>query len=143
MDSLFSRRFGKTFARIFGSALVHGIYATDSRRLSVRAAFPGIWDAEERGRGSIVRGFLLPGKKAKTNVEENYDLGNTLNMMRGVSVYSFKDGMETLTKAMEDALLASKNVEILSNTSVSGLKCLEDLSFEVSRNIIFFHFFLT
>lgn len=55
VDSFLTRQFGETFARRFGSASVHGMYATDFRKLSVRAAFPTIWDVEERGRGSITR----------------------------------------------------------------------------------------
>ncbi|KAF8905195.1 hypothetical protein CPB84DRAFT_1771826 [Gymnopilus junonius] len=129
IDSLFSRRFGETFARTFGSALVHGIYATDSRKLSVRAAFPTIWEAEERGRGSIVRGLLMPAKRKK--LEEKYSLGNTTSLMRGISVYSFKNGMETLTKALEKSLLSSNNVSIMTNTHLSGLKKSEDRSIEV------------
>ncbi|KDR79937.1 hypothetical protein GALMADRAFT_208198 [Galerina marginata CBS 339.88] len=132
VDSLFSRRFGETFARTFGSALVHGIYATDSRSLSIRAAFPSVWEAEERGRGSIVRGFLMPFKKKKS--EDRYDIGNVLEMMRDVSVYSFRDGMETLTKALEDSLLSSTNVIVLKNTRVSSLNLLEDKSMEISHS---------
>ncbi|KDR79922.1 hypothetical protein GALMADRAFT_1169668 [Galerina marginata CBS 339.88] len=132
VDSLFTRRFGETFARTFGSALVHGIYATNSRSLSVRAAFPSVWDAEEKGHGSIVRGFLLPGKKKTT--EDDYELGNTLEMMGDVSVYSFKDGMETLTKALQKSLLSTRNVSVINNTHVSNLRLLEDQSFEISHS---------
>lgn len=56
--SFLSRRFGDAFANKFGSALVHGIYATDSRRLSIRAAFPSLWKFEEKGRGRVVMGVL-------------------------------------------------------------------------------------
>lgn len=118
VDSFFTRRFGATFARTFGSALVHGIYAADSRKLSVRAAFPAIIDAEQRGMGSMVRGMLVPNKK---KAEEPYELGKIEEMMRGVSVYSFRDGMETLTRALEAALRAAPNVEILPGTHISSL----------------------
>ncbi|KAF8954755.1 protoporphyrinogen oxidase [Flammula alnicola] len=130
VDAFLSRRFGETFARMFGSALVHGIYAADSRKLSIRAAFPSVWKAEERGCGSMVRGLLMPGKTRKKD-EEVYDLGRTLDMMHGVSVYSFRDGMETLTKALEDHLRSALNVSILENTAISGFKQLQDRSFEI------------
>jgi len=39
--------------------MVHGIYAADSRNLSVRSAFPFLWEAEKR-RGSVV-GALFRG----------------------------------------------------------------------------------
>ncbi|KAH9478720.1 Protoporphyrinogen oxidase [Psilocybe cubensis] len=134
VDSFFTRRLGETFARVFGSALVHGIYATDSRKLSVRAAFPSIWEAEERGRGSIVRGFLTPKKKKDLAEEETYDLGDVPEIMRGISVYSFRDGMETLTKAMERNLETTPNVGITKNAHVSSLKLLEDQEVEVAHS---------
>ena len=135
VDSFLTRRFGETFARVFGSALVHGIYATDSRKLSVRAAFPSMWDAEERGRGSLVLGLLVPGRAPKAE-EEKYELGRTLEMMDGVSVYSFRDGMETLTKALEERLRSAANVSILMDTRISGIKMLENQLLEV-RTLLF------
>ncbi|TFY70988.1 hypothetical protein EVG20_g2019 [Dentipellis fragilis] len=60
VDAFFTRRFGEQFARVMGSALVHGIYGADSRKLSVRAAFPSMWAAEEVGRGSVVWGEMGP-----------------------------------------------------------------------------------
>jgi oxygen-dependent protoporphyrinogen oxidase len=44
VDLFLTRRVDETFAPGFGSALVYGIYATESRKLSVWAAFPSIWD---------------------------------------------------------------------------------------------------
>ena len=130
LDAFLSRRFGPTFARIFGSALVHGVYASDSRMLSVRAAFPILWQAEERGRGSVVRGFLTSTGKRKDE-NEGYELGRVADLMHGKSVYSFKDGMETLTTAIEEHLDASPNVRIYKNAEVSGIKSLQDHSIEV------------
>ncbi|KAF8905181.1 hypothetical protein CPB84DRAFT_1771770 [Gymnopilus junonius] len=125
--SVFSS-FGETFARTFGSALVHGIYATDSRKLSVRAAFPTIWEAEERGRGSIVRGLLMP---AREEVRRKVQPWKHYQSNACISVYSFKNGMETLTKALEKSLLSSNNVSIMTNTHLSGLKKSEDRSIEI------------
>ena len=141
VDSFLSRRFGESFARIFGSALVHGIYATDSRNLSVRAAFPILWEAEERGRGSVIRGFLFPHKRRSD--EETYDLGRTLELMHHVSVYSFKDGMQSLTNALETRLLATKNVDIVKDTMISNLEMLIDGSLKVISYMSFspLHFF--
>ncbi|CAA7264307.1 unnamed protein product [Cyclocybe aegerita] len=119
LDSFLSRRFGETFARTFGSALVHGVYASDSRKLSVRAAFPSLWEAENRG-GSVVRGFLIPSR-TKT-LDDDYALGTMVDRMRGVSVFSFRDGMTTLTDALEARLRTTSNVTILSGTNVTAMK---------------------
>jgi len=93
-----------------------------------------MWDAEERGRGSLVRGLLVPGREPKAE-EEKYELGRTLEMMDGVSVYSFRDGMETLTKALEERLRSAANVSILVGTRISGIKMLENQLLEV-RNFV-------
>jgi oxygen-dependent protoporphyrinogen oxidase len=131
LDAFMTRRFGESFARTFGSALVHGIYATDSRNLSVRAAFPSLWAAEERGWGSVVRGFLRPSVSDLSL--QNYDLGETPQLMRGVSVYSFRDGMQAITDALEHQLSEHPNVHILRNTSVTSLQLNQDKIFQVRR----------
>jgi oxygen-dependent protoporphyrinogen oxidase len=134
VDSFLSRRFGETFAQIFGSALVHGTYGTDSRNLSVRAVFPILWEAEERGWGSVVRGFLLPGKQKSDG--DTYDLGRTLELMHEVSVFSFKNRLQSLTNAMETRLLATKNVDIIKDTIISNLEMLADGSLKLISCVI-------
>jgi len=126
VESFLSRRFGPDFARTFGSALVHGIYAADARRLSMRAAFPSLMEMTARGKGSVVRGALSMslgrrGLDAKSTIEQ-YDLGEVKNMMDGVSVYSFKEGMSTLTNALEEALARSNNVEIAKDAEVGRIR---------------------
>lgn len=116
VDSFLRRRFGEDFAQIFGSALIHGIYASDSRQISIRSAFPTMWDAAERGWGSIIRGSLVPPKKA---IQQDYDAGSVAQMMSQASVFSFRDGLQTLTDAMEHYLAKQSNVEILRNSAVS------------------------
>jgi len=76
------RRFGEPFVRTFGSAMGHGIYATDLRNLSIKAVFPSMWGAEENGGGSVVWGFLKGGKKKE--VKDNYVLGEMETVMKGV-----------------------------------------------------------
>ncbi|KAF9009940.1 hypothetical protein BDQ17DRAFT_1347184 [Cyathus striatus] len=123
LDSFLTRRFGETFAHTFGSALVHGIYAADSRNLSVRTAFPTLWQAEERGKGSVGRGFLMPERKF---TRDAYEMGNIPELMRKVSVYSFKDGMETLSTALGDHLTALPDVEVKLSTKVTQLSVKDD-----------------
>jgi oxygen-dependent protoporphyrinogen oxidase len=133
-DAFMTRRFGEPFARTFGSALVHGIYAADSRKLSVRAAFPSLWTAEERGRGSVVRGMLRPSA-ATLSEKRDYDLGGIPRLLKGASVYSFRDGMQTLTDALEHYLSKQANVRIHCNTGVTLLQLKKDRSFEVRPSL--------
>ncbi|KIK68777.1 hypothetical protein GYMLUDRAFT_36266 [Collybiopsis luxurians FD-317 M1] len=128
MDSFMTRRFGPTFAKVFGSALVHGIYAADSRQLSVRAAFPSLWAMEDRGWGSVVRGALMPSSDPS---QKDYDVGDIIGMMHGISVYSFSDGMGTLTSGLASYLKNQPNVSILCNNSVSSVSVTTEGALEV------------
>ncbi|KAF5383822.1 hypothetical protein D9615_003836 [Tricholomella constricta] len=130
LDSFLSRRFGSEVARVLGSALCHGVYAADARELSVRAAFPALYDLEEQGRGSVVFGVLkamlgFGGSKQKMEKEE-YDLGDVEALMRGVAVYSFRGGIQTLSDALVSALDARTNLEICSGEGVSRIEMRED-----------------
>ncbi|KAF9051632.1 hypothetical protein BJ165DRAFT_1365252 [Panaeolus papilionaceus] len=143
-DALLTRRFGPDFARVLGSALVHGIYASDSRQLSVQSAFPSLWELEDAGRGSVARGGVVLmlkemmraklNSKTKLKEEEDYDLGNVPELMRGVSVYSFKDGMQTLIKALQADLQKRPNVKIICNTDVRAITKLQPGTFEISHS---------
>ncbi|TFK84861.1 Protoporphyrinogen oxidase [Polyporus arcularius HHB13444] len=119
VDAFLTRHFGAKFARMFGSALVHGIYAADSRILSIRAAFPILCQLERRGRSSVVRGavadtmsFMPQSALSETEATEPYDLGEVPNLMKGVSVYSFREGMQTLTEYMAKHLETRPNVDL-------------------------------
>ncbi|KAF9530183.1 protoporphyrinogen oxidase [Crepidotus variabilis] len=132
VHSLLSRRFGETIALMLGSALVHGVYAADSRRLSVKAAFPILLAAEERGGGSVVRGLLFSSQK-KNQVNESYEFGGLEDYMRNTAVYSFKDGMATLTKAIEDHLMTIPNVNIVKETQILSVNQLDDQSLQITH----------
>ena len=122
VDAFFTRRFGPEFARVFASALVHGIYATDSRKLSLRAAYPVLWNAEAYGGGSVVWGALKPKPKRPTNDSSSYKLGSSLpELMKDAAVYSFKDGLSTLSNALTEALKSRNNVEIRMGDPVSSV----------------------
>ncbi|KAF5369051.1 hypothetical protein D9758_002944 [Tetrapyrgos nigripes] len=130
LDSFMTRRFGASFARLFGSALVHGIYAADSRKLSVRAAFPSLWTAEERGWGSMVRGLLMPGKSSKPQLGD-YELGDIQDMMKGVSVFSFRDGMSTIINALEERVKQNPAVRIVCGATVESLNVNDENCLEI------------
>lgn len=141
VDAFFTRHFGPEFARTFGSALIHGIYATDSRLLSVRAAFGAVCRLEESGNGSVVRGALREmmsslrkrksQRKTADEEAEAYDMGEVAHLMKGVSVYSFRDGMQTLTDAMASRLRQQENVEIIHGDGAASLTKTID-GFQVS-----------
>ena len=120
LDQFLTARLGPELARILGSSIAHGIYAADSRVLSIRAAFPSIWSLARNGRGSIVRGMLAPASSS-VKIADNYELGDVQEIMKTASVYSFKEGMTTLVHALEKALADSSNVQIIRNDHVAAI----------------------
>ncbi|KAH9006090.1 hypothetical protein EDB86DRAFT_680899 [Lactarius hatsudake] len=130
VDAFFARRFGDAFAHTLGSALVHGIYAADSRRLSVRAAFPTLRASERRGNGSVLWGELGPpawfGRAAGAADEEDggWETDGDREWdarIAAAAVLSFREGMETLVRALVTALRGFPNVTLRSDTAVRAI----------------------
>ncbi|THH10335.1 hypothetical protein EW146_g8401 [Bondarzewia mesenterica] len=117
-----------------GSALCHGVYGADSRQLSVRAAFPTLWEAEERGKGSVMWGEIGPGawfgagKRKKVvqakEKEEAWALSEDqefVGRVKKAAVLSFKDGLEQLVTALVEALEKNDRVQLRKGTEVVAL----------------------
>ncbi|KAF8586608.1 Protoporphyrinogen oxidase [Ramaria rubella] len=121
-DSLMSRRFGPEFARVLGSALVHGIYAADSRKLSIRSAMAAVWDAETRGSGSVVKGFYRSRSIGKPAEKEEYEVGELEKFLKDAAVYSFRDGLQSLTDAIKNKLESISRVEIKTDIEVNDIQ---------------------
>jgi oxygen-dependent protoporphyrinogen oxidase len=92
---------------------VSGIYAGDPERLSVRSAFPQLYEAEKTA-GSIVRGMLRLSKSKKGPRERP-------------TLQSFGEGNETLVRALANKLGAA----IFTATRVAGISRQDDGSFDV------------
>ena len=103
---------------------MHGIYAADSRDVSVRSAFAALWDAETRGNGRVVAGML----RSSAPVEQTkvYEIGDVERALQGASVFSFDQGMETLTRQLTSALLTQRNVALETGVHVDTLLPPED-----------------
>lgn len=103
--SFFKRRFGPAAAGV-ASAFVHGIYAADPDKLSVRAAF-GILTAAEKRYGSVVLGMLLG---ARTTAEKEAEkaawasVGQLGQDRAGWSMYALRRGMQSLTDRLEERI---------------------------------------
>jgi oxygen-dependent protoporphyrinogen oxidase len=96
------RKFGDELLNRFVAPFVSGVYAGDPERLSLRAAFPKLHEFEAQ-HGSVLRGAMKsrPAKGAPR-----------------AGLCSFRDGMETLPRAMAARLGNS----LLLETSVAGLR---------------------
>lgn len=104
----FHRRFGPHIAERFADPLTSGIYAGDIRQLSVRSCFPSLYGWEQE-HGSVLRGAF---KKKAPQVP----VSPFIQSIRKGGLFSFKGGMETLTKEIAHQL----DAEILLETMVTG-----------------------
>ncbi|WVR09632.1 protoporphyrinogen oxidase [Kwoniella sp. DSM 27419] len=122
VDSFFRRRFGHVVADNLASAMVHGIYAASSTILSVRAAFPSLWDAEQK-RGSVVAGMLLGTKdkaERQAEEEERRELGSLGVESKKWSLFGLKGGLGSLTDALLKSVLEA-GVEVRHSERVEEL----------------------
>ena len=86
VHDFFVRRFGEDAATYGAGPMVSGVYAGDPRSLSVRSAFPHLWEAEGRS-GSVIRDFLKGGFSFKRNPDGTKAprfRPRTLNLTRGL-----------------------------------------------------------
>ncbi|TBU28062.1 Protoporphyrinogen oxidase [Dichomitus squalens] len=139
VDAFLTRHFGADFAQTFGSALVHGIYAADSRVLSVRSAFSALCQLEESGKGSVTRGAVSEmlsswERDIRGSADAGpYELGNIPELLKGTSVFSFQDGMQSLTDTVVARLAALPHVDIVKGDGVMELsKATDGGGFEVT-----------
>jgi oxygen-dependent protoporphyrinogen oxidase len=102
------RKFGDELLTRLVSPFVSGVYAGDPERLSLRAAFPTIHDYEVQHR-SVLRG-AMKSRPAKGTPR--------------AGLCSFRDGMETLPRAIAsrlgDSLLLETGVEGLRHGKANG-----------------------
>jgi protoporphyrinogen/coproporphyrinogen III oxidase len=80
------RKFGAQLLDRLVAPFVSGIYAGDPERLSLRAAFPQLYEAE-KSAGSVIRGMMWAAKSRKGPRERP-------------TLLSFRNGNETLVQAL-------------------------------------------
>ncbi len=98
------RKFSAELLDKLAGPFISGIYAGDPERLSVRSAFPQVYEAE-KSAGSVIRGMKRAGKTGKDPRERP-------------ALLSFREGNETLIRALQTKLGAAARV----GTEVVGLR---------------------
>jgi protoporphyrinogen/coproporphyrinogen III oxidase len=91
------RKFSETLLDCLVGPFVSGIYAGDPEKLSLRAAFPILYEAE-KASGSLIRGMFKVLKERKARRGNEPREKSTLQ--------TFRDGNETLIRALADNLSA-------------------------------------
>jgi len=107
-----TRRLGKEFLDYAINPFVAGVYAGNPEDLSVKSAFPKLYDLEEKYGGLII-GTIRSMKERKKRPEK---------AKQSAKMFSFKSGMNVLTKALannlgERVLLYSESVSIEKDSS--------------------------
>ncbi|KAF9570834.1 hypothetical protein EC968_001375 [Mortierella alpina] len=121
-----TRRFGKGFSDDLISAMVHGIYAGDVSKLSVRSTFGMLYHLE-KDYGSVAVGLLMGGGAVDTpwdlTLKERIvkSMPDLKDFIDRTSIYSFTDGLEELSKALEKDLIASGRVDFRKKCPVERL----------------------
>lgn len=127
----FERRLGKKMVHNVLSAVVHGIYAGDVYRLSMKSLFPGLFRLEEEA-GSLTAGFLksfsegpkLPLREANFSeiMRQPYPLDKEFKRnFRKASVFTFRNGLQQLVDKLISSLRERHNVTLLPNTAVTSV----------------------
>jgi oxygen-dependent protoporphyrinogen oxidase len=104
--SFVTRRMGPEFLDYGIAALVSGIYAGDPEALSIRYAFPKVWQLEAR-YGSLIGGAIKMSRERKRRGEPRYKS----------RLLSFTNGMETLTRQLAE----TTGARILTETEVTSI----------------------
>lgn len=102
IEDFISRRFGREVLKNIIQPYISGIYAGDVKKLSAGAVFPKLKELEYR-YNSILLGVFLSR--------------NFKHSLKNLTLYSFKEGMETISNELHEKLktkvtLSIKNIEI-------------------------------
>jgi oxygen-dependent protoporphyrinogen oxidase len=84
------RRLGREFLDYAINPFVAGVYAGDPAQLSVRAAFPKLYELEQK-YGGLIKGQIRGARERKKRNEES---------KQSARMFTFRDGMQTLTDTL-------------------------------------------
>ncbi|KAI9593176.1 hypothetical protein BDF19DRAFT_448833 [Syncephalis fuscata] len=129
--SFITRRFSSIVADRMVSAVVSGIYAGNISELSARACFGRLWHAERKHQ-SIIRGLWAMNREPDNAelVDIRRQLLDTTTTSPSIksaiesSVYTFRNGMQTLTDTMARTLqqqYTSDRYRLLLNSAVKSV----------------------
>jgi protoporphyrinogen/coproporphyrinogen III oxidase len=116
--SFFRRRFSKHIAQNFVSALIHGVYAGDYERLSIRSSFLStLWDMETAGKRFMTRPIEEEALSAEIKAGLGLDLLRTAAQSR---MYTFSEGSEMLGRKLRESV--EDKVKIRRDSPVQSIK---------------------
>lgn len=134
--NLLERRFGKRVTDNLCSAIIHGLFAGDMRKLSARALLPGLWEIENRLSAPNGMYNLFSNRKSKVSAEpwakneakmlQDLRLGELKeferNKFKDVSVFNFRGGVGHLTSTITAAVRRMDNVSIKPESKIASIR---------------------
>ena len=128
VGGFFRRRFSAAMADKLVSAILHGIYAGDIDRLSVRTLMPSLWWMEQQYT-SIMKGSILHSLEKRQIMPQN-DLDFFVHLtepelhslVSSTSVYTLEGGIEQLIKGCVETIRSKcPNVTLRHGTRITEL----------------------
>mmetsp|Transcript_7257 Transcript_7257/g.18040 ORF Transcript_7257/g.18040 Transcript_7257/m.18040 type:complete len:477 (-) Transcript_7257:1240-2670(-) len=116
MHSFFKRRMGSFIADKVITAVVSGVWAGDARQLSIKSCMPPLAEMEARS-GSLVLDGVYGIFDKKRPPRPTPPPEHVTKHLKGASVFSFQDGIQTLT----DELYSRVKDSVKLSTRVSSV----------------------
>jgi len=113
LGDFIERRLGKEVLENVTEPLLAGIYAGDTRKLSLQATFPQ-FGAVEREYGSLIKGMNTGRKPVETHTGTKKS-----------AFYTFRGGLQSLTERLEQSL--SDSVQLKLNTGAESINYQDGL----------------
>ena len=142
--SFFARRLDSKVAQNLVSAVLHGIYAGDVEKLSMRSILPSLWDFEGNF-GSVNGGIRKSGQTARFSMHDwtvlqelgERPLSDKMTAVEASSVYTLKGGLGELAHGLEASLVQNPMVHIERETLVRDLRLNKEESSQVFLRCLF------
>jgi protoporphyrinogen/coproporphyrinogen III oxidase len=116
------RKFSRELLDKLVGPFVSGIYAGDPEKLSLRSAFPQLYEAE-KSAGSVIRGLLFSARKRSTSTEKP-------------TLQTFREGNQTLIQALAanlgSNLRCGVTAQRIRTTTASHDTAIDAPTFEVT-----------
>lgn len=131
VHEFFKLRVGEEVAELLVDPMLRGITSGNARTLSIRSMFENLFE-NERAAGSAIKGawakFRAGTKDEKRKDEVRMRLLNRMNLppkLRAISdasIWSFREGMAQLPRAMAEHLASDPNVELRKCNRLTGFE---------------------
>ncbi|KAI4713813.1 hypothetical protein J4E89_001261 [Alternaria sp. Ai002NY15] len=142
IGSWLARRVDKRIADNLVSAVFHGIYAGDINQLSAKTLFNTGWELEARYGSAIGGWFRMQNEHGQSqpvtlvhphdrevakamNEEIDLELDFAKNL-KDSAMFSFRNGLQQMVRALVDAVEAKGNIEIRTESPIQTFKPLNE-----------------